>query len=103
MKKTYPSLSVAINELTKEGYTYNFNVNQDTIECKSNDVTLQIDDFEVDNVYRFQEMSDVDNESILYTISAKDSDMKGLLVNSYSVYSTPVSQKLVDKLHQRKD
>lgn len=101
MKTIYSSLSEAINELTKKGYTYNFNLKNDTIECQSNDIVLQIDEFEVDGIFRFQEMSDVDNESILYTISSVKNNMKGLLVNSYSVYSTSVSPKMLTKLHKR--
>lgn len=101
MKTIYSSLSEAINELTKKGYIYNFNLKNDTIECQSNDIVLQLDEFEVDGVFRFQEMSDVDNESILYTISSVKNNMKGLLVNSYSVYSTSVSPKMLTKLHKR--
>jgi hypothetical protein len=100
MKTIYRSLSEAINDLTKKGYTHNFSTNKDWIECKSHNLELQIDEFEVDGVFRFQEMSDVDNESILYAISSKKGDMKGLLVNSYSAYSTSVSPKLVKKLHK---
>ncbi|MFL0352004.1 phosphoribosylpyrophosphate synthetase [Xanthomarina sp. GH4-25] len=96
----YTSLSEAINDLTLKGYTHNFSTKDDTIECKKHDEVLEIDEFEVDGVFRFQEMSDVDNESILYAISSKKGDMKGLLVNSYSAYSTSVSPKLVKKLHK---
>lgn len=101
MKNTYTSLSEAINDLTLDGYTHNFSTKDDFIECKSHDLELQIDEFEVDGVFRFQEMSDVDNESILYAISSKKDDTKGLLVNSYSAYSTSVSLKLVQALHKK--
>lgn len=101
MKTIYTSLSEAINDLTEKGYTHNFSIKKDLIECKSHDFELQIDEFEVDGVFRFQEMSDVDNESILYTISAKNGNTKGLLVNSYSMYSKPVSRKMIAKLHKR--
>ena len=46
MKTIYSSLSEAINELTKKGYIYNFNLKNDTIECQSNDILLQLDEFE---------------------------------------------------------
>lgn len=71
------------------------------MNAKSHDLELQIDEFEVDGIFRFQEMSDVDNESILYAISATKGEIKGLLVNSYSMYSKPVSRKMVAKLHKR--
>jgi len=64
-------------------------------------VQLQPDEFEIDEIYRFQEMSDVDNESILYAISSTQNGMKGLLVNAYSIYADIASAKLVAKLNKR--
>ena len=100
--KTYTTLSEAINDLTKKGYTFNFNIKNDCIECVENDFQLQPDEFEIDEVHRFQEMSDVDNESILYAISAINTNMKGLLVNAYSIYHDTASAELVAKLSQHK-
>lgn len=96
----YNTLSEAINDLTKKGYTHNFNIKEDCIECAENNCQLQPDEFEIDEKYRFQEMSDVDNESILYAISSKDGDLKGLLVNAYGIYADYASFKLVQKLNR---
>ena len=82
----YASLSVAVNDLTKKGYTYNFNMKEECIECQENQCQLQPEDFEIEEKHRFQEMSDVDNESVLYAISSTDGKIKGLLVNAYGVY-----------------
>jgi hypothetical protein len=43
-------------------------------------------------------MSDVDNESILYAISSKQNNMKGILVNAYGIYADTASALLVAKL-----
>lgn len=99
--KTYTTLSEAVNELTKKGYTYNFNLKQDCIECSENNLQLQPDEFEIDEVHRFQEMSDVDNESILYAISSTQGQVKGLLVNAYSIYADTASTQLIEKLNSR--
>ena len=99
--KTYTTLSEAINDLTKLGYTYNFNIKSDCIECAENNLQLQPDEFEIDEVFRFQEMSDVDNESILYAISSIQNNVKGLLVNAYSIYADSASKKLIAKLNIR--
>lgn len=96
----YTSLSEAINDLTKKGYTYNFNMKEDFIECPENGCQLHPDEFEIDEKYRFQEMSDVDNESILYAISSVDGKIKGLLVNAYGIYADYASFKLVQKLNR---
>jgi hypothetical protein len=96
--KTYITLSEAISDLAKKGYTFNFNIKNDCIECAENNLQLQPDEFEIDEVHRFQEMSDVDNESILYAISSTQNNVKGLLVNAYSIYADTASTALVAKL-----
>jgi len=101
--KTYTTLSEAINDLTKRGYTFNFNIKSDCIECVEKNIQLQPDEFEIDEVYRFQEMSDVDNESILYVISSTQNNLKGLLVNAYGIYANTASSKLIEKLNKRTD
>lgn len=97
-KKLYTTLSEAINDLTKRGYTFNFNIKSDRIECIEKNIQLQPEEFKIDEVYRFQEMSDVDNESILYAISSKQNNIKGLLVNAYGIYADTASAKLIAKL-----
>ncbi|MBK7426523.1 MAG: phosphoribosylpyrophosphate synthetase [Saprospiraceae bacterium] len=100
--KSYTTLSEAINDLTKRGYTFNFNIKDDCIESVENKTPLQPDEFEIDEVHRFQEMSDVDNESILYAISSTQNTVKGLLVNAYSIYADSASTALVAKLSLNK-
>ncbi|HPW98724.1 MAG TPA: phosphoribosylpyrophosphate synthetase [Flavobacterium sp.] len=97
----YNTLSEAINDLTKIGYTFNFNIKDDCVVCAENNSQLQPDEFEIDQVHRFQEMSDVDNESILYAISSTQHNLKGLLVNAYGMYADAASAKLIAKLNVR--
>lgn len=99
--KSYATLSEAVNDLTKKGYTFNFNIQQDCIFCAENNMQLQPDEFEIDEVHRFQEMSDVDNESILYAISSAQYNLKGLLVNAYGMYADSDSSKLIAKLNSK--
>lgn len=94
----YTTLSEAINDLTKKGYSANFNIKSDCLECAENMLLLRPDEFEVDEVYRFQEMSDLDNEDILYAISSPQNGIKGLLVNAYGTYSDASTSELIAKL-----
>ncbi|HLG35267.1 MAG TPA: phosphoribosylpyrophosphate synthetase [Bacteroidia bacterium] len=96
--KTYETLSEAINDLTKRGYVFNFNIKQDCIGCVENNINLHPDEFEIDEVYRFQEMSDVGDENILYAISSHKNNMKGILVNAFGIYADTASAELVAKL-----
>jgi hypothetical protein len=96
----YTTLSEAINDLTTKGYTHNFNMKEEFIECPENKCQLKPEEFEIDEKHRFQEMSDVDNESILYAISSTNGKIKGLLVNAYGIYADYTSFKLVQKLNR---
>ncbi len=98
--KTYSSLSEAIAGLTKRGYTHNFNLKSDCLECVGHSIYLQPDEFEIDEVHRFQEMSDVDDESILYAISSAKHDVKGLFVNAFGIYADIPSAELIAKLSE---
>jgi hypothetical protein len=100
--RTYTTLSEAINDLAKKGYTANFNIENDCIVCAENMLRLHPEEFEIDEVYRFQEMSDLDNESILYAISSPHHQLKGLLVNAYGIYSETATTELIEKLSERK-
>ena len=101
--QNYKTLSEAINDLAKRGYTFNFNLKSDCIECIENRIQLQPEEFEIDEVHRFQEMSDVDNESILYAISSDQNRVKGILVNAYGMYADTASAKLIAKLDKREN
>lgn len=96
--KTYNTLTDAINELTSKGYTFNFNLMSDCLVCAENNRRLLPSEFEIDAVHRFQEMSDLDNESILYAISSIKHNLKGLLVNAYGTYADAASAELIKKL-----
>ena len=97
----YNSLSVAVNDLTKKGYTHNFNIKEDCIECSTLKLKLKPEEFEIDEKHRFEEMSDLDSESVLYAISSKNGDVKGLLVNAYGTYADTASFELIQKLNRQ--
>lgn len=96
--KPYETLAEAISDLTKRGYVLNFNIRQDCIECVENNINLHPEEFEIDEVHRFQEMSDVGDENILYAISSQKHHVKGILVNAFGIYADTVSAELAAKL-----
>jgi len=97
----YDTLSQAINDLAKRGYTFNFNIKNDCIECVENCINMQPDEFEIDELHRFQEMSDVGDENILYAISSDKYKLKGILVNAFGIYADTASAELIAKLNKQ--
>jgi hypothetical protein len=93
------TLSGQIDILRKNGYTEDFNLKEDSLECENGDYKLLHDEFNVDDVFRFEGDSDPADEAILYAISAIHHPLKGILVNGYGIYSDKVTDQMVKKLH----
>lgn len=96
--ESFETLTEAINALKKQGYTEDFNLNQNCIECRFGEYKIFHDEFHVDTFYRFDNNTDPSDESILYAISSEKHNLKGLLVNGYGIYSEPLTNDMIDKL-----
>lgn len=100
-KKYYPSLSVATNDLRARGYTYDFNLKPDCIECPSLQLQISPDKFKVDEFHRFEGMSSTDDNSIVFAISSENG-VKGVLVDAYGVYASSLNDAMIKKLSIRR-
>jgi hypothetical protein len=100
MKTDYGTLSQTINGLKEEGYTRDFNIQQDSLVCQETKTELSPDEFEIDGVFRFEGESNPDDEAVLYAISSTKDGSKGvLLVNGYGTSADDASAELVKKLN----
>jgi hypothetical protein len=95
--KNYTHLSEAINDLKSRGYTEDFNLKPTCIECPSRDLQLHPDAFTIDEFYRFEGMSNPDDNSIVFAISSADG-IKGVLVDAYGVYAENLNEGMIKKL-----
>jgi hypothetical protein len=96
--KQYESLVDALSDLRGQGYTEDFNLKQNCLECRESTFKLLHDEFQVDAFYRFEGMTDPDDESIVYAISSTTKNIKGVLVSAYGAYSEPVTDEMMKKL-----
>src|SRR6478672_10156166 len=95
---SYDTVTEAVNDLSKRGYTDDLRIGTDCLHCASKDVQLNPKDFKIDEVYRFEGITDPGDESIVYAISSNDGAVKGALVNAYGIYADITSEDMVDKL-----
>jgi hypothetical protein len=96
--ESYDTLTDAINALRQQGYTEDFNLANDCIECRKGDYKLAHNEFGIDKSFRFDVNEDPSDQSVVYAISSPDHNVKGLLVNGYGVYSDTMSNALLAKL-----
>ena len=99
--KNYKTLSEATNDLKARGYTLDFNLKMDCVECPAHNLRLYPEDFNVDEFHRFEGMSSTDDNSIAYAISSKDG-LKGVLVDAYGVYAENLNDAMIKKLKIRR-
>ena len=99
--KHMTTLSQVLNNLRAEGYTEDFNLKADCLVCGGNLLELRPDDFTVDRHYRFEGMSDPDDEAIVYAISSEKYGLKGVVVNGYGIYDDPDVSEMIKKLHEK--
>lgn len=97
MEYSYDTLSEALNDLAKRGYTHDFNVECDYIECKDLELMLKPEDFEITEFYRFEGESNPGDEEVVFAIESKDGT-KGVLVNAFGIYGDTVSDEMLKKL-----
>lgn len=95
--KTFETLSQAINALKGAGYTNDFNLQSEWIECTPLNIKLRPEEFHVDEVHRFEGMTNPDDSSVLYAVSSS-SGTKGLLVDAYGAYAESISADMIKKL-----
>ena len=101
MKKySYDTVSEAINDLTKRGYITDFELltEKECVVCHKTSTQLSPEEFEIDETYRFEGSTDPGDEMIVFAISSKKHNIKGIIVNAYGVYSDSATSKIVERL-----
>ena len=91
------TLSQTMNYLRDKGYSDDLNLLDDRIENRTKEKKYPIDQFDVDQYFRFEGISNPDDNSILYAITTKDGH-KGLLVDGYGKSGGQVSMDMLNKL-----
>ncbi len=93
----FETLSQATTALIERGYSNDFNLHSDWIECAPLNVKFNQEDFHVDEVHRFEGMTNPDDSSVLFAITST-SGVKGLLIDAYGVYAESINKKMIDRL-----
>ncbi|HEX5151151.1 MAG TPA: hypothetical protein VFW07_06860 [Parafilimonas sp.] len=94
-KTHYDTVSKAIEELRRQGYTTDFNIEETGISCS--DGKFGADDFEVVDVYRYEGDSDPADEAAVYAIRST-TGLKGILVTGYGASADTASEEILEKL-----
>ncbi len=92
----YATVTDAIGELRKQGFTVDFNLKENHVEADS--MKFDSEQFEILDVYRYEGNSDPADEATVYAIVSQ-SGLKGILVTGYGINPDTVSTQILRKLH----
>jgi hypothetical protein len=90
-------MSTVLKKMNEEGYTGNFRVCEEGLECLDTNKIYKPAELVVENFYRFEGISDPDDNSILYAIRTNDGT-KGTLMDAYGAYSDPLVEKFMKQV-----
>ncbi|MBX9769177.1 MAG: hypothetical protein K2X47_18015 [Bdellovibrionales bacterium] len=92
------SLVAAVEKLKSRGYKEDFNLKQNCLECQNGKFKIFHDEFQIDEVFEFDETDDPSDRVVLYAISSPKYSLKGTLVNGYGIYSEPITNEMLHAL-----
>lgn len=101
MEVNFDNLVEGINGLKKQGYVEDFNLKQNCLECRGGEYKVFHNEFEIDHYFRFEGDSSPEDSSILYAISSDKYKLKGVLINSYGIYSEDITDEMLNRLNFR--
>lgn len=79
------SLSTCLNKMVADGYVEDFRISDRGLESLKSGKSYRPEEIQVVNFFRFEGMSDPDDNAILYVIKTNDAT-KGTLIDGYGVY-----------------
>ena len=95
----YDTVSEAINGLKKRGFDLDFNLAENCLGC--HDDKVDVNDFEIVEVYRFEGNSDPSDEAVVYGVQSV-TGIKGVLVTGYGISAEGMSAEMAKKLSIQK-
>ena len=82
------SLSTCLNKMISDGYEDDYKVTERGLESLQKGTVYKPEQVQVVNFFRFEGMSDPDDNAILYIIKTDDGG-KGTLIDGYGIYTEP--------------
>jgi len=96
----YDSLAEALGDLKQRGYTEDLNLKPSCLVCPRLQLELHPEEFTIEETYRFEGMSNPDDNAVVYAVSATPG-LRGTLVDAYGVYAEALTPEMARKLRVR--
>lgn len=82
------SLATCVNRMVTDGYTEDFKIAEQGLVSLNNQKNYTPEQIQIVNFFRFEGMSDPDDNAVLYVIETADG-VKGTVIDAYGIYNDP--------------
>jgi hypothetical protein len=94
----YDTVVGAINGLKERGYTLDFNIAFDKIECRDTGICLNPSEFEITEMHRFEGNTNPSDEDVVYAVESTDGKTKGVITSAFGPYADTITTDMIQKL-----
>lgn len=84
-----------LKSLYREGYVEDFNQPKLLEELQQH-----TEDYRIDKVYRYEGLSDPEDEAVVFALSSNRNSRNGILVNGFGIYADDTITNILTKLKQ---
>jgi hypothetical protein len=95
---TFDTVTEALSWLTAQGFTQDFNLEENCIKYNRNQNSMSPDEFNIEYVFRFEGATDPSDEDIVYAIASEKLGIKGTLTSAFGTYADSLSADMIKKL-----
>ncbi len=94
----YETVTEALRDLKARGFERDFNIAFDKLVCRTTDLSLNPEDFEIVEVHRFEGETNPSDEDVVYALESKDGKAKGVITTAYGANADDIAPELLSKL-----
>ncbi len=95
--RNYQTVSIATEELRKNGYDASFELEDDLLKSTTSGKTYTPKDIKITEFHRFEGDTDPGDESIVYAIDCEGGE-KGTIVSAYGMYGSAPLNNFMKKV-----
>ncbi|PKB18804.1 phosphoribosylpyrophosphate synthetase [Flavobacterium sp. 5] len=95
---SFDTVTEALQWLNREGFTHDFNLDDDCILFNNNKQSMSPEEFSIEYLFRFEGDTDPGDEDIVYGITSEIYNVKGVLTSAFGAYADSISSEMIRKL-----
>jgi len=98
VQPAFDTVTEALQWLGREGFTQNFNLDENCIRFNNNTQSMSPDEFKIEYLFRFEGDTNPGDEDIVYGIVSDVHNIKGVLTSAFGIYADALSTEMIRKL-----